>query len=662
MLKMKKLHIDIETYSSADIKKCGAYKYAESPDFEILLVAFSYDGSPVVCMHWLDVPPEFFDWLQDPTVIKIAHNAAFERICFRAAGYDVPPEQWRCSAVKASYCGLPMALGEISKVLELGEQGKLSTGTHLINYFCKPCKPTIANGGRTRNLSKHNPDKWLEFMKYCVNDVVAEMAILDRLKGIKVPASEWELYAIDQRINDAGVLIDEQYVHNTLQINAINATRMHERLKEITGLDNPNSGPQLKAWLNGKATEEITTLAKGAISKLEAEAVDPVLKEVYRLRLESSKTSIKKYNAMQNVRGADGRARGLFQFYGAGRTGRWAGRLIQLQNLPRNYLKDLDLARQLVAENDFETLALLFDVSDTLSQLIRTALIASPGRTFAVSDFSAIEARVLAWLADQTWRLDVFKTHGKIYEASASQMFKVPIDSISYEDENGQTQKGPNYEMRARGKVAELALGYQGAVGALKQMGGESMGLSDIEMQHIVNVWRDSNRMIVYFWKEMQEICTASVKGRKRLTHTRTGLVFDTNETGLRIILPSGRELCYWKAHLGTNRFGQETVKYYGVDAETKKWTLLDTYGGKITENIVQAVARDLLKFAMIRAHENGYKIAMHIHDEIVVECAELDAADDLRVLEHIMSQAPEWAAGLPLGADGFLTKYYKKD
>lgn len=642
------LHIDIETYSSEDIRKAGAYRYTQAPDFEILMVAFALNNQPVECYAFEDVPAYFYDMLRDERIIKAAHNAAFERLCFRAEGYDVAPEFWRCTAIKSAYVGLPLALADVSKILGLGDKGKLSTGTALIRYFCGPVKATKVNGGRTRNLPEHDPEKWEQFKQYCINDVEAEREIAHRLRSVKVPASEWGAYALDQRINDRGVRLDMDLAARAIELDKRNKAALLQQAVKITGLDNPNSLPQLKAWIYERTGLEITSLAKGAAENLRDHVANEAVTEVLELRLQMSRTSVKKYEAMRSCVGSDGRARGLFQFYGAGRTGRWAGRLIQLQNLPRNYMEDLAEAREAVRTLGPDSFECLYEVSDTLSQLIRTAIVPAPGHVFAVADFSAIEARVLAWLAGETWRLDVFRGHGKIYEASASRMFGVPLDEV-----------GP--ELRSKGKVAELALGYQGGVGALKAMGGESMGLSESDMQQIVDKWRESNSRIRSFWYALNKLAVACVKGNGKQLHRPTGIYFWTNPhtDTLHIELPSGRALVYWKPRIYTNKFGQDAVQYMGTDGVTRKWVKIGTYGGKLTENIVQAVARDLLLHSMQTVEAAGFEVCMHVHDEIV---AEIRDASQFDTIIELMQRPPDWAEGFPLGAAGYTGDFYKKD
>lgn len=652
----RQLHIDIETYSSIDIMTAGAYKYCESIDFEILMIAYAFDDEPIRMIDLAlgdEIPQEFLDALMDPTIEKHAHNANFERNSFRAIGYDVPIEQWYCSAVKAAYCGLPLSLAMVSEALKLEEKGKLTTGKALIRFFSIPIKPTKANGMRERNFPEHDMEKWEEFKLYCINDVEAEREIGKRLEAYDIPDFERVNYILDQQINDRGILVDIGMAKNAYHIDEVHSELMSEQLIKLTGLDNPNSPAQLKQWLSLAMGKEITTLAKEAMNTLVEEAESEAVKEVLSLRKKSSKSSTKKYVAMLNCACNDDRVRGLFQFYGANRTGRWAGRLVQLQNLPQNHIKDLEQARSLIASGDYELASMFYDdISNVLSQLIRTTFIAKKKCTFAVADFSAIEARVIAWLANEKWRLDVFATHGKIYEASASMMFNVPIESVT---------KGS--ELRDKGKISELALGYQGALGALRQMGGEKMGLTDMEMDRIVKLWRKKNPSIVKLWYEVNEAAIRAIKTHKPVILTKfRNIKFDFNGEVLTIELPSGRKLFYQQATLATNRFGQEAVKYKGLDQMTKKWWWVDSYGGKFVENIVQAIARDLLAYSMQQLDKAGFSLVMHVHDEAVAEVDKTKGEELLEQMCDIMGTEVPWALGLPLKADGYITDFYKKD
>lgn len=648
----RRLHIDIETFSSVDIKTSGAYKYTQSLDFEILLVGFAFDDDPIQIIDLAqgeELPQEFIDGLLDPEVHKLAHNATFERNSFRQYGYDIPIDQWYCSAVKSAYCGLPLSLELVSKALKLEEKGKLSTGKALIRYFCIPCKPTKANGMRTRNFPKHDPEKWEEFKLYCKNDVEAEREIGKQLEKFPMPEFERINYIIDQEINDTGVLVDMGMVKNAIEIDDLFSIEVTERMKELTGVDNPNSPTQLKEWLSNALGKIINTLAKDSVLELLEQTDDRAVSEVLDGRLKLAKSSTKKYVSMNNCVCEDGRAHGLFQFYGANRTGRWAGRLIQLQNLPQNHMRDLDLARDVISSGDYDLAKMLFDnIPNVLSELIRTALIAPEGYTFAVSDFSAIEARVLSWVAQEEWRLDVFKTHGKIYEASAAMMFGVPIESVT---------KGS--ELRQRGKTAELALGYQGSEGAMEKMDRDGK-IPPHERKVVVKKWRKANPKIVKLWSDVESCAIHTIKTRKttKLPFLSFHYIGDT----FQIELPSGRSLVYKQPGLGVNRFGMESITFKGMDQVIKQWVTIETYGGKLVENIVQAISRDLLAYSMQSLHTEGFKMVMHVHDEVICEVPEDEGEDQLKNMERIMGLDVPWAPGLPLVADGYVTKFYKKD
>ena len=648
----RRLHIDIETYSSVDIKSCGAYKYIESPDFEILLIAYAFDNESIKIIDLASsekIPSELEKGLLDPETIKCAHNAVFERKSFERIGFKVPISEWYCSAIKAAYCGWPLKLEFISKAMKLEEKGKLSIGKALIKYFCSPCKPSKVNGGRTRNLPEHDPEKWNLFKLYCINDVEAEREIMNRLESYCIPEFERTNYIIDQEINDAGVLVDTQLASNAVDIDNKYKKELTSAMEDLTGVDNPGSVAQLKEWLSEATGKEIKTLSKASVAELIDESEDEAVSDVLKGRQGLSKSSTKKYTAFLNCVCADGRAHGLFQFYGASRTGRWAGRLAQLHNLAQNHMPDLDLARQVVRSGDFEMMKLLYDsIPNTLSELIRTALIAPKGCTFAVADFSAIEARVLSYIAQEDWRLDVFRTHGKIYEASAAMMFNVPIESI---------KKGS--ELRQRGKVAELALGYQGASGAIEKMDKDKK-IPPAERDIIVRKWRKANPKIVKFWYDVEACAKRAIKTKKAVALRQ--LVFNCDENALQILLPSGRSLYYCSPKIGVNRFGSENILYKGMDQTTKQWKDQETYGGKLTENIVQAIARDILAYAMQNLRKKGYKMVMHVHDEVIIETPASNAEKDLRIIEQTMGMEVPWALGLPLIADGYTTTYYKKD
>ena len=648
----QKLHIDIETFSSVDIKSSGAYKYTESIDFEILLVAFAFDENPIQIIDLAQgekLPKEFIQGLKDPEVEKHAHNATFERRAFIQYGFDIPIEQWRCSAIKAAYCGLPLSLDLVSKALELKEKGKLSTGKTLIRYFCIPCKPTKANGLRERNFPWDDLEKWDEFKLYCINDVEAEREIDNRLLKYEFPEFERINYIIDQEINDRGILIDLPMAQNAFEMDNRFEEEVIQRVKDITGIENPNSASQMKEWLSNASGKIITTLAKDSVIELLDESDDAAVSEVLECRMKLAKSSTKKYVSMLNCVCEDGRAHGLFQFYGANRTGRWAGRLIQLQNLPQNHMKDLEEARKIIASGDYDLAKMLYEsIPNVLSELIRTAFVAAKGETFVVADFSAIEARVLSWVAQEKWRMDVFETHGKIYEASAAMMFGVPIETVT---------KGS--DLRQRGKTAELALGYQGSVGAMDKMDREGK-IPVHERKALVYKWRKANPMIVKFWYEVQENSIRAIKTRKEVKTKFLNYDYDGNI--FTIQLPSGRKLVYQKPRLGINQFGNESIIFKGMDQVIKQWKSIDTYGGKLTENIVQAISRDILAYSMQRLKEEGFDMIMHVHDEIICESLEQNSKNDLQTMCNIMGEKIPWGEGLPLVADGYITPFYKKD
>ena len=646
---MQTLSIDLETYSDQPLAKTGVYRYVESPDFEILLFAYSVDGDPVQQIDLAcgeKIPPAILAALEDDKVTKWAFNANFERICLsRFLGYPtgdyLEPDSWKCSMVWAAYMGLPLSLEGAGAVLGLEKQ-KLAEGKDLIKYFCQPCAPTKSNGQRTRNLPKHAPDKWLAFKKYNIRDVETEMSIQARLLKYPVPDSVWEEYHLDQEINDRGVGLDMELVRQAIQMDGRSRSELTQAMKELTSLDNPNSVQQMKQWLadNGVETD---TLGKKAVAEL-LKTAPPQLQKVLTLRQQLAKSSVKKYQAMETAVCADGRARGMFQFYGANRTGRWAGRIIQMQNLPQNHLDDLSEARGLVRAGGFDALEMLYeDVPDTLSQLIRTAFVPQENRKFIVADFSAIEARVIAWLAGEKWRQDVFAEGKDIYCASASQMFGVPVE-----------KHGVNGHLRQKGKIAELALGYGGSVGALKAMGALEMGLPEDELPSLVSAWRQANPKIVQFWWAVDRAVMEAVSRR---TTTKThGIIFSARNGMLFITLPSGRSLAYVKPKIGENRFGGDCITYEGVGG-TKKWERIDSYGPKFVENIVQATSRDILCYAMKTLR--CCSIVMHIHDELVIEA---DRRMSLQAVCDQMGRTPPWANGLQLRADGYETDFYKKD
>ena len=646
---MQTLSIDLETYSDQPLQKTGVYRYVESPDFEILLFAYSVDGGPVQQIDLAcgeKIPSEILYALEDEIVTKWAFNANFERICLsRFLGYPtgdyLEPDSWKCSMVWAAYMGLPLSLEGVGAVLGLEKQ-KLTEGKDLIKYFCQPCAPTKSNGQRTRNLPEHAADKWLAFKRYNIRDVETEMSIQARLSKYPVPDSVWKEYHLDQEINDRGVGLDMELVRQAIQMDGRSRSELTQAMKELTSLDNPNSVQQMKQWLadNGVETD---TLGKKAVAEL-LKTAPPQLQKVLTLRQQLAKSSVKKYQAMETAVCADGRARGMFQFYGANRTGRWAGRIIQMQNLPQNHLDDLSEARGLVRAGGFDALEMLYeDVPDTLSQLIRTAFVPQEDRKFIVADFSAIEARVIAWLAGEKWRQDVFAQGKDIYCASASQMFGVPVE-----------KHGVNGHLRQKGKIAELALGYGGSVGALKAMGALEMGLQEDELPALVSAWRQANPKIVQFWWAVDHAVMDAVT-RKTTTKTH-GIIFSARNGMLFITLPSGRSLAYVKPKIGENRFGGDCITYEGVGG-TKKWERIDSYGPKFVENIVQATSRDILCYAMKTLR--CCSIVMHIHDEVVIEA---DRQMSLQAVCDQMGRTPPWAKGLQLRADGYETDFYKKD
>lgn len=657
------LSIDLETFSDVDLKKCGVYKYAESPDFEILLFGVSVDGGEVTVYDLASgdtVPEGIIRALADDSVIKWAYNASFERVCLSVwlrrnypqhfSSYSIEgdtvqnyldPSSWRCSLVWGAYMGLPLSLDGIGKVLKLENQ-KMTEGKALIRYFCIPCKPTKANSGRTRNLPEHDPVKWSTFIAYNKRDVETEMAIQQKLSKFPVPDFLWEEYHLDQEINDRGIQLDMVFVEQAIAIDERSREELSAKMWQLTALENPNSVQQMKEWL-AKHGLEVDSLDKKAVKEL-LKTAPPELAEVLELRQQLAKSSVKKYQAMQNAVCADGRARGMFQFYGANRSGRWAGRLIQLQNLPQNHMAHLEDARNLVRSGNYALLSALYDsVPEVLSELIRTAFVPKDGYKFIVSDFSAIEARVLSFLAGESWRLKVFAENGDIYCASASAMFHVPVE-----------KHGQNAHLRQKGKIAELALGYGGSVGALKSMGALEMGLAEEELQPLVDAWRTSNPNIVRFWWDVDNAVKTTV--RQRLDTETHGIRFRYRSGMLFIILPSGRQLCYVKPKMGSNKFGGDSVTYEGVGS-TKKWERIESYGPKFVENIVQAISRDILMYAM-RTLSHCF-IVGHVHDELIIECG-MDVSLDA-VCEQ-MGRTPPWIEGLNLQADGYETMFYKKD
>lgn len=652
---MRTLSIDIETYSDLDIKKVGVYRYVDSTNFEILLFAYAFDEEEVRVIDLVndeELPKEVIEALNDNEVIKSAFNANFERTAIsRFLDIDLKPNEWSCTMIKALTLGLPGSLDSVSKALKFNEdKQKMKEGKSLIQYFCKPCKATKINKGRTRNLPIHDMEKWNKFKEYCKQDVVVEREIRNKLSKYKTSERENKLWYLDQIINDTGIRVDTQLIENAIECDRKYTEKLTKEAIEITGLNNPNSPAQLKKWLSDKSGFEVTSLTKESIPEILKQVEDKNVIRVLELRKLMSKTSIKKYEAMKLAKGNDNRVRGLLQFYGANRTGRWAGRLVQVQNLPQNHIEDLDLVRNLLKEGYFDLIELLYDsVPDVLSQLIRTAFIPSEGHRFIVSDFSAIEARVIAWLAGEKWRLDVFNSHGKIYEASASQMFKVPIESIKKGD-----------PLRQKGKISELALGYGGSIGALTSMGAIKMGLDEDELQPLVTRWRNANPNITKFWWDVDKATKKAIKDRT-IVELQHGIKFIYNPGVLFIELPSGRRLSYLRPKIELyTTFSGDKITYEGMEQTSKQWKRIDTYGPKLVENIVQATARDCLREAMFNVKYAGYDIVMHVHDELVLDVDKKYGS--LEEVNRIMAKEISWAKGLPLKADGYECDYYKKD
>lgn len=644
----KQLAIDIETYSDIDLINCGVYKYTDSDNFEILLFAYSVDDGETKIVDLAcgeKLPDEVMDMLFDDTVIKTAFNANFERTCIsKHLGINLKPEPWRCTAVQSAMLALPLSLEGVGVVLGLDKQ-KMSEGKELIRYFCSPCKPTKSNGGRTRNLPEDAPEKWELFKSYCVRDVDVEKQIRKKLWKYPIPDMEQQLYCLDQRINDRGIMVDRNLVDHAIACDLLYKETATKRAYELSELENPNSVSQLKGWLTDKGIE-VDSLAKATVEEL-VDKTEGDVQEMLKLRLAMSKTSVKKYEAIDRSVCRENRVHGLLQFFGANRTGRWAGRLVQIHNLPQNHLSDLELARGLVADGRYDDVEMLYESTpNVLSELIRTAFVAKPGCRFIISDFSAIEARVLAWLAGEQWRIEVFQTHGKIYEASASAMFHVPIEEI--------TKTSP---LRQKGKISELALGYGGSVGAMTAMGALKMGLSEEELPSLVNTWRNANPHITQFWWAVDEAAVKAVRDKKP---SKVGRVaFEYSSGILFVTLPSGRKLSYVKPKMGVNKFGREGITYEGI-GESKKWMRLETYGPKLVENIVQATSRDILAEAMLRLENAGFDIVCHVHDEVVLEVP--NGTSSVEEINEIMAVNPEWADGLPLNAAGFESPFYKKD
>lgn len=656
----KNLFIDVETYSSVDIKESGAYKYIESPDFEILIIGYALDDGPVKIVDLAqgeEMPEEFEEALLDPDCVKVAHNAVFERLSFKRIGYNVPAEQWYCTSVKAAYCGLPLSLDGVSKALNLTDK-KLDTGKALIKYFSCPCKATRVNGMRTRNYPEHAPEKWEMYKEYNKYDVLAEREIFKRLEAYIIPDIERKMYVLDQNINDRGILVDMELAESAIAVDNTYTSILTQHAQQLTRLENPNSPVQIRQWIEKATGCVVMSLSKETMPDLMKEFADyPDVIELLNIRKKLSKTSIKKYYAMLNCAMKDHRVRGTFQFYGANRTGRWAGRLLQLQNLSKNHISHIEVPREMIRARDWESVEMMYDdVADILSQLVRTALIASPGKVFSVADFSAIEARVISWLANEKWRMDVFRGDGKIYEATGAKMFNVPISAIT---------KGS--VLRDKSKISELALGYEGSLGALKRMGGERMGLSDTEMMSLVRKWRSANPAIVDMWKEIDEASKEAVRYQRPVSCTCRNIIFDCNGEFMTIQLPSGRKLFYYGPKFKDKKIGRSMMPtrvlcYQGVVQETKQWGEIDTYGGKLTENIVQAISRDLLGNSMLNLEANDYHPVCHIHDEVLCEVPEENAQAYYEEMASIMGTPPEWASDLPLRADGYTTPFYLKD
>jgi DNA polymerase bacteriophage-type len=652
MMSKKFLTIDLETYSSRDLAKCGVYAYTEAEDFEILLFGYAFDEEEVKVIDFKsgeELPEQIKKALCSEEVTKCAYNANFERVCLEAYfKVYMPPEQWRCTMVQALELGLPGSLEAVSKCLRLPQQ-KMTEGKALVKHFSMPCAETAASGYRNRNLPEHNKEKWEAFKSYCKRDVEVERSIRKRLSKYEITNIEHRLWCLDQRINGRGVRVNEKQIRQAVHCHLRQQESLKQEASQLTGIQNPNSAAQLKKWLFDAQGIEVESLSKENVAALVKEAESEQVKRALQLRQELSKTSIKKYEAMERARCRDSRIRGLFQFYGASRTGRWAGRLVQVQNLPQNKLKDLDRARELLESGQYEALEMLFDsVPEVLSQLIRTAFIPSKDSRFIVADFSAIEARVIAWLAGESWRMDVFKSHGRIYEASAAHMFKVPIGEIHKDS-----------PLRQKGKIAELALGYQGGTSALKVMGALRLGLTEKELPNLVAAWRSSNPHIVRLWSEVEKAAASAVRDNTAV-RMKQGIEFSVAGGILFIRLPSGRKLAYVNPSLERDeRYDKPKITYEGVEQSTKQWGRLSTYGGKLTENIVQALARDCLAEAMLRLEEAGYKIILHVHDEVVLEVPM--GFGSINEVQEIMAEPIAWAKGLPLTAEAFETQYYKK-
>lgn len=644
---MKQISIDIETYSSTNLNQTGVYRYADSDDFELLLFGYAIDFGPVKVVDLTQgekIPPQIIEALDNPNIIKSAFNAQFERVCLSCfVGHRLKPTGWHCSRVWSATLGLPLSLRDVGSVLGLPRQ-KITAGKELVRYFCTPCKPTKANQNRTRNFPYHAPDKWQQFKQYNQRDVEVEMEITQKLECFPIPQNEWEYYWMDQDINDRGIRIDQQLVNNAIKCQNVFHDQYLQTAKELTGLANPNSPLQLKDWLQQQGIKT-NSLSKASVAQL-LQTTTGTVHQVLALRQLLSKSSVKKYQAMQKAMCQDGRVHGLLQFYGANRTGRWAGRLVQVQNLPRNSMPDLEEARELVKQGNVPALAILYDsVPDVLSQLIRTAFIPSKNHHFYVADFSAVEARVIAWLSNEKWRQESFAKNEDIYCASASQMFGVPV-----------VKHGINGELRQKGKIAELALGYGGSIGALKAMGATKLGLTDDELPPLVQMWRNASPHIVQFWWDVDKAAKECIK--THLPQTTHGMKFIYRSGCMFLRLRSGRYLCYPKPKIGTNRFGSESITFMGINT-VKKWDRIETYGAKLVENIVQATSRDLLAEAMRRLEATENTVVMHIHDEAVIDAPSNRSLD---TMVQLMTEVPDWANGLILNAAGFVSDFYKKD
>ena len=652
------LSIDIETYSELDLTEVGVYRYTQHPSFEVMLLAWAWDDEPVQLVDFKSgdlLPQDVWETILSNRITKAAFNANFERTCLaQHMRTPMTPELWRCTMVHSQELGLPSGLGRVAEALGMpDDQQKMKEGKALINFFCKPCSPTKTNKMRTRNLPHHDPDRWEIFKQYCKQDVVTERAIRKRLEAFPIPQSEQELWELDQKINDTGVRLDRVLINQAISLDTLYTDRLMAEAQDISNLQNPNSLQQIKGWVEQQTGIEVTSLTKADVPGIINATDNPKVERFMEIRQELAKTSTSKYNAMDRCIGDDDRARGLIQFYGANRTGRWAGRLVQVQNLPQNKIPDLALARELLRDGYFEGFELLFgNVPNILSQLIRTAFIPSYGNLLYVADFSAIEARMIAWVAKEQWRLDVFNSHGKIYEASAAQMFSVPLETIAKGKEN--------YALRAKGKIAELALGYGGSKGALEAMGALSMGLDEHELKPLVDTWRATNPAITHLWWSVDAAAIEAVKfNRTTSTH---GLEFSVESGILFIRLHSGRRLAYVRPRVQPGKFGRDQLLYDGMDQAKGKWVTLDTYGPKLVENLIQALSRDCLAFALKNLAAAGYNTVMHVHDEAIIDHSAADPDRTMSHIETIMGQAPDWCLDLPLNADGYYCEFYRKD